>query len=183
MSRVTPLRQQYLTLKALYPDHIMFFRLGDFYETFDRDAETAGRELDLVVTGRPVSKSERIPMAGVPYHAVDVYIARLLEKGYRVAVVEQVSEPDGRGIVDREVSRVLEPIPESASDIVTPDVVARIYYDINAALTAAFNDTLEVSHDQWLKLRQPAISWRVEQMDILEAERGGALLPVQMRLF
>ncbi len=109
MARVTPLRQQYLDIKKQYPDCILFFRLGDFYETFDADAETAARELDLVLTGRPVSKEERVPMAGVPHHALEGYVARLIEKGYHVAVCEQMSEPDGRGIVDREVTRVITP--------------------------------------------------------------------------
>jgi len=109
MARVTPLRQQYLDIKKEYPDCILFFRLGDFYETFDEDAEIAARELDLVLTGRPVSKDERVPMAGVPHHALESYIARLIEKGHHVAVCEQMSEPDGRGIVDREVTRVITP--------------------------------------------------------------------------
>ena len=89
MARVTPLRQQYLDIKKEYPDCILFFRLGDFYETFDADAEVAARELDLVLTGRPVSKEERVPMAGVPHHALESYIARLIEKGFHVAVCEQ----------------------------------------------------------------------------------------------
>ncbi len=109
MVRVTPLRQQYLDIKKQYPDCILFFRLGDFYETFDADAEIAARELDLVLTGRPVSKDDRVPMAGVPYHALESYVAKLIEKGYHVAVCEQMSEPDGRGIVEREVTRVVTP--------------------------------------------------------------------------
>ncbi|MBL8116070.1 MAG: DNA mismatch repair protein MutS [Anaerolineae bacterium] len=109
MARVTPLRQQYLDIKKQYPNCILFFRLGDFYETFDEDAEIAARELDLVLTGRPVSKEERVPMAGVPHHALESYIARLIEKGYHVAVCEQLSEPDGRGIVERDVTRVITP--------------------------------------------------------------------------
>jgi DNA mismatch repair protein MutS len=109
MSEVTPLRQQYLDIKREYPECILFFRLGDFYETFDADAEIAARELDLVLTSRPVSKNQRIPMAGVPHHAVDTYIARLIEKGYHVAVCEQVTEPNGRGLVEREVTRVVTP--------------------------------------------------------------------------
>ncbi len=109
MARVTPLRQQYLDIKKQYPDCILFFRLGDFYETFDADAEVAARELDLVLTGRPVSKEERVPMAGVPHHALENYVARLIERGYHVAVCEQMSEPDGRGIVEREVTRVITP--------------------------------------------------------------------------
>ncbi len=106
---VTPIRQQYLQIKARYPDVILFFRLGDFYETFDHDAEVAARELDLVLTSRPVAKGTRVPMAGVPYHAVENYIARLIEKGYRVAIAEQVGEVTGRGLVPREVTRVVTP--------------------------------------------------------------------------
>jgi DNA mismatch repair protein MutS len=103
----TPLRQQYLDLKAQYPDAILFFRLGDFYETFDKDAEVASRELDLTLTSRPVAKNQRVPMAGVPHHAVENYVARLIEKGFRVAIAEQVGEPTGRGPMERRVERVV----------------------------------------------------------------------------
>jgi len=109
MSKVTPVRKQYLQIKARHPDAIVFFRLGDFYETFDEDAETTSRELDLVLTSRPVAKGTRVPMAGVPYHAIEGYIARLIEKGYRVAIAEQVGEVTGRGLVAREVTRVVTP--------------------------------------------------------------------------
>jgi DNA mismatch repair protein MutS len=108
-TQVTPLRQQYLDVKREYPNCILFFRLGDFYETFDEDAEVAARELDLVLTGRPVSKTQRVPMAGVPHHAIDGYVARLIEKGYHVAICEQVTEPNGKGLVEREVTRVVTP--------------------------------------------------------------------------
>ncbi|MBC8171959.1 MAG: DNA mismatch repair protein MutS, partial [Anaerolineae bacterium] len=110
MARVTPVRQQYLDIKAQYPDCILMFRLGDFYEMFDEDAETAARELDLTLTSRGFSKDvDKSPMAGVPYHAVENYIAKLIERGYHVAVCDQMSEPDGRGPVDREVTRVITP--------------------------------------------------------------------------
>ncbi len=102
----TPMRQQYLSLKSQYPDCILFFRLGDFYETFDEDAKTVARVCDVVLTSRPVGNDVRVPLAGVPYHSVDGYLARLVEAGYRVAVAEQVSEP-GNGLVDREVRRVV----------------------------------------------------------------------------
>lgn len=104
-------RQQYLDIKVQYPDCILFFRMGDFYEMFDADAEIAARELDLTLTGRSWNKDkgERSPMAGVPYHAAEGYIARLIEKGYHVAVCDQLSEPNGRGIVDRDVTRVITP--------------------------------------------------------------------------
>jgi DNA mismatch repair protein MutS len=107
---VLPLRKQYLDIKSEYPDCILLFRLGDFYETFDNDAETAARELDLTLTSRPVSKNTRVPMAGVPYHAVENYIARLIEKGYHVAVCDQVGEIGvGKGPVERQVTRVITP--------------------------------------------------------------------------
>ena len=120
MTEVTPLRQQYLDIKQKYRDCIVMFRLGDFYEMFDEDAETAARELDLVLTGRNASKSERVPMAGVPYHAVEGYIARLIEKGYHVAVCEQITEPNGRGLVEREVTRVITP-----GTIIEPELLVR----------------------------------------------------------
>jgi DNA mismatch repair protein MutS len=120
MENITPLRQQYLDVKREHPDCILFFRLGDFYETFDEDAEVAARELDLVLTGRPVSKSQRVPMAGVPHHALESYVARLIARGYHVAICEQMTEPNGRGLVERAVTRVITPgtvvEPELLSD-------------------------------------------------------------------
>ena len=102
----TPMRQQYLSLKKQYADCILLFRLGDFYETFDDDAKTVAKVCDVVLTSRPVGNDQRVPLAGVPYHSVDGYIARLIEAGYRVAIAEQVSEP-GQGLVEREVRRVV----------------------------------------------------------------------------
>ncbi|MCB0150098.1 MAG: DNA mismatch repair protein MutS, partial [Caldilineaceae bacterium] len=102
----TPMRQQYLSLKSQHADCILLFRLGDFYETFDDDARVVARVCDVVLTSRPVGNDQRVPLAGVPYHAVDVYIAKLVEAGYRVAIAEQVSEP-GKGLVEREVRRVV----------------------------------------------------------------------------
>ncbi len=106
---VTPIRQQYLEIKRRYPNAILFFRLGDFYETFDQDAEIAARELDIVLTGRNVAKGTRIPMAGIPFHAVDNYLARLIEKGYHVAICEQVGDQPLKGLFPREVVRVVTP--------------------------------------------------------------------------
>jgi len=103
----TPIREQYLQLKAQYPNTILFFRLGDFYETFDDDAELVAQELDIVLTSRPVAKGERVPMAGVPYHAVENYIAKLIERGHRVAIAEQIGEPTGRGPMERRIARVV----------------------------------------------------------------------------
>jgi DNA mismatch repair protein MutS len=106
---ITPIRQQYLDIKKDYPDTIVFFRLGDFYETFDQDAETTSRELDLVLTGRNVAKGTRVPMAGIPYHAVENYLARLIEKGYHVAICEQVGEQPSKGLFPRQVVRIVTP--------------------------------------------------------------------------
>ncbi len=106
---ITPIRQQYLDIKRQYPDTIVFFRLGDFYETFDHDAEITSRELDIVLTSRGVSKGTRIPMAGIPYHAVENYLSRLIERGYHVAICEQVGEQPAKGIFPRKVVRVVTP--------------------------------------------------------------------------
>jgi DNA mismatch repair protein MutS len=106
---VTPIRQQYLDIKKKYPDAILFFRLGDFYETFDSDAETTSRELDIVLTSRNVAKGMRIPMAGIPYHAAENYLSRLIDRGYHVAICEQVGEQPVKGLFPREVTRVVTP--------------------------------------------------------------------------
>jgi len=106
---VSPARQQYLDIKRDYPNTILFFRLGDFYETFDEDAELTARELDIVLTSRAVGKGTRVPLAGIPYHAVENYLARLIEKGYHVAICEQIGETPVKGIFPRKVTRVVTP--------------------------------------------------------------------------
>ncbi len=106
----SPLRRQYLDIKAQNPDAIVMFRLGDFYETFDDDARTAAEVLEIVLTGRDMGNAGRVPMAGVPAHALESYLARLIRRGYKVAICEQVSEPTtGPGLVDRAVVRVVTP--------------------------------------------------------------------------
>jgi DNA mismatch repair protein MutS len=106
----TPVRRQYLAIKKRYPNTIVFFRLGDFYETFDEDAKLVAQACDIVLTSRPVGKDQRVPLAGVPYHAVDGYLAKLIEAGYKVAIVEQTSDPkESKGLVAREVVRVVTP--------------------------------------------------------------------------
>src|SRR5688572_8272619 len=106
---ITPIRQQYLDIKKEYPDTILFFRLGDFYETFDEDAEITARDLDIVLTSRPIGKGVRVPLAGIPYHAVENYLARLIEKGHHVAICEQIGEQPNKGIFPRKVIRVVTP--------------------------------------------------------------------------
>ena len=110
MSAVTPMMQHYIKTKEEYEDCILFYRLGDFYEMFFEDAETVSRELELTLTGKDCGLTERAPMCGVPFHAADNYINRLVEKGYKVAICEQMEDPRlAKGIVKREVIRVVTP--------------------------------------------------------------------------
>ena len=108
----TPMKRQYNAIKENNQDCILFFRLGDFYEMFNEDAVTASKELELTLTTRDRNKppEERTPMCGVPYHSVDSYIARLVQKGYKVAICEQTEDPSqAKGIVTRDVIRVVTP--------------------------------------------------------------------------
>ncbi|MEN8173104.1 MAG: DNA mismatch repair protein MutS, partial [Chloroflexota bacterium] len=105
----TPVRRQYLSIKSQYPETILFFRLGDFYETFDDDAETVARVLDIVLTSRSVGKGQRVPMAGIPHHAVENYLGRLIAKGYHVAICDQTSTEPVDGLMPRDVVRVITP--------------------------------------------------------------------------
>ena len=110
MANLTPMMQQYLELKERYSDCLLFFRLGDFYEMFFEDALTASRELEIVLTARDCGLPERAPMCGVPYHSVNSYINRLIEKGYKVAICEQLEDPAlAKGLVERDVIRVITP--------------------------------------------------------------------------
>lgn len=105
----TPMMQQYMEVKKQYPDCLLFFRMGDFYELFLEDAEIGAKALDITLTSRARGQDGRIPMAGVPYHAVDSYLAKLIKSGFKVAICEQVSLPDGKGLVDRKVIRIVTP--------------------------------------------------------------------------
>ena len=107
---LSPMMQQYFQVKKEYPGVILFFRLGDFYEMFFDDAKTASKELDLVLTGRDCGQEERAPMCGVPFHSADSYIAKLVSRGYKVAICEQTEDPKAaKGIVKRDVIRVVTP--------------------------------------------------------------------------
>lgn len=108
MATLSPMMQQYMQLKAQNPDTLLFFRVGDFYEMFFDDALTASRELELTLTGKDCGLEERAPMCGVPFHAVDTYVARLVEKGYRVAIGEQMQDPAlAKGLVERDIIRIV----------------------------------------------------------------------------
>src|SRR4030066_1341556 len=107
---ITPIRQQYLRIKRKYPHAIVLFRLGDFYETFDEDAKITSRELEIVLTSREMGKGNKIPLAGIPYHALDGYLAKLINRGYKVAICEQLTKPgETKGIVERDVVRLVTP--------------------------------------------------------------------------
>ena len=110
MEELTPMMQKYLETKKEHPDCILFYRLGDFYEMFFEDALTASKELEITLTGKSCGLKERAPMCGVPYHAVDGYLNKLVSKGYKVAICEQVEDPkQAKGLVKREVTRIVTP--------------------------------------------------------------------------
>lgn len=110
MAEYSPMMQKYLETKEQYKDCILFYRLGDFYEMFFDDAITASRELEITLTGKDCGQAERAPMAGIPFHAAEIYISRLVEKGYKVAICEQLQDPkEAKGIVERGVIRVVTP--------------------------------------------------------------------------
>ena len=105
---LSPMMEHWRKVKDAHPDCLVFYRLGDFYEMFFEDAEKGSKILDLTLTGRDCGLKERAPMCGVPYHAVDAYIQKLVEAGERVAIVEQLSDPkESKGMVDRDVIRIV----------------------------------------------------------------------------
>ena len=109
-AQLSPMMQHYMETKKQYPDCILFYRLGDFYEMFFEDAKIASKELELTLTGKDCGLEERAPMCGVPYHAVDVYLSRLVQRGYKVAIAEQMEDPrQAKGLVKREVTRIVTP--------------------------------------------------------------------------
>ena len=132
---LSPMMQQYFQIKKEYPGVILFFRLGDFYEMFFDDAKTASRELDLVLTGRDCGQEERAPMCGVPFHSADGYIAKLVSRGYKVAICEQMEDPaTAKGIVKRDVIRVITPGTVIESNILEDGVnnyLCSIYKSVN----------------------------------------------------
>jgi len=103
----SPARRQYLRIKSQYPDAILMYQVGDFYETFDEDAQIASRELQIVLTSRAYGEDERVPLAGIPLHALENYVGKLIARGYKVAICDQISEATGKGVVERAVTRIL----------------------------------------------------------------------------
>jgi DNA mismatch repair protein MutS len=127
----TPLRQQYLQIKKQFPDTIVFFRLGDFYESFDDDAKKVADACNIVLTARDMGTGSRVPLAGVPYHALDTYLARIINAGHKVAIVEQTSDEAINGLMTREVVRVVTP-----GTVVEPGLLEEKRNNYLAALVA-----------------------------------------------
>ena len=130
--KLSPMMKQYMEIKEQYKDCILFFRLGDFYEMFFDDAYTASKELELTLTGKNCGQDERAPMCGVPFHAADAYIYRMVEKGYKVAICEQVEDPkEAKGLVKREVVRIATPGTNTDMDTLNEEsnnYIMCIYY-------------------------------------------------------
>ncbi len=154
MAELTPMMRQYMEIKEQNQDSILFFRLGDFYEMFGADARTASRELDLTLTSRDKDKTksaeERIPMCGIPYHASDAYIARLIAKGYKVAICEQTEDPAAaKGLVKRDIIRVVTPgtvIDSACLEEGRSNFCAALYLDDNNAALCACDISTGKTH-------------------------------------
>lgn len=145
MAKLSPMMEQYLETKEQYKDCILFYRLGDFYEMFFDDAKLASRELELTLTGRNCGLEERAPMCGVPFHAADTYIARLVERGYKVAICEQMEDPAlAKGLVKRDVIRVVTPGTLTSQAMLREDennYICSVYYDEKAGeLAVCYSD-------------------------------------------
>ena len=201
---MTPIRSQYLKIKGAHPDAILLFRMGDFYETFDDDAVLFAKELEITLTSRSMGKGPKVPLAGVPAHSLDTYLARLIKKGHKVAICEQISDPaTSKGLVDRDVVRVVTPgtVLESALlDHKTNNYLAAVsesngraglaYIDIT---TGEFSATELTLHELPLELeRIEAAEVLVSNFDDLpnwtDAASNGAvpryeLTPVEARSF
>src|SRR5512136_23670 len=183
---VTPLRKQYLRVKQKYPEAIVFFRLGDFYETFDEDAKVASRELDVVLTSREMGKGQRVPMAGVPHHALDNYLAKLINRGHKVAICEQLTPP-GKGLVERDVVRVVTPgtvVEPGLLEVTANNYLVSVVVDGDRAglahvdITTSEFATAQIPLDHLipeLERLHPSEVLVPRNLDLPELERFGAL--------
>src|SRR2546428_2704224 len=177
--------QQYHQLKSRYPGMLLMFRLGDFYELFYDDALVAARELEITLTSREIGKGKRIPMCGVPYHAVDAYLARLVERGHRVAVCEQLEDPrKAKGLVHRDVVRVVTPgtaleqslLPHNANNYLVAACPAGSVWGVAAAdlSTGEFQVTEIAGEDRDSRLTEELA--RLAPREILAPEGDSARL-------
>ena len=179
----TPARRQYLRIKKEHQDEVLLFRMGDFYETFDDDARILSRELEIALTSREMGRGQRVPLAGIPYHALEPYLARLINKGYKVAICEQTSDPaTSLGLVDREVVRVVTPgtvIEESLLEGKANNYLASVVVDGDeAGLAYADITTSEFATSQFPLSHLPVELGRLAPSEVLAPE-GHDDLPVQ----
>ena len=179
--RITPLRRQYLKVKREHLGAIVLFRLGDFYETFDDDARTVAADLDIVLTSREMGKGQRVPMAGIPHHALESYLARLIRRGHKVAICDQVGDPaQSQGLVDREVVRVVTPgtvvepslLTEKANNylvaaVVRDDAAGLAYADITTAEFATAQLPLSALASEIERLAPPELLLAEGQESVL----------------
>ena len=177
---MTPMMRQYLEIKELNRDSILFFRLGDFYEMFGDDARTASKELDLVLTSRDKSTDdpeERVPMCGVPYHAAEAYIARLIAKGYKVAICEQMEDPaTAKGLVDRDIVRIVTPgtlMESSMLDEGRPNYLCSVYLGAASAVCFADLSTGDISVTEFPENDFRHIENEISSFSPAEAILGG----------
>jgi len=186
---LTPVRRQYLRIKQRYPEAIVLFRLGDFYETFDEDARLVSKLLEITLTSREMGKGQRFPMAGIPYHALNNYMARLINRGYKVAICEQLSPP-GQGLVERDVVRVVTPgtvIEPSLLEGTANNYLASVVLDNDRAglahvdITTSEFATTEVPTDRLLpelERLHPSEILIPRSLDFPDLSRLGAVSPI-----
>ena len=167
MSKVTPMIQQYLEIKESYRDAILFYRMGDFYEMFFEDAVIASRELEITLTSRDKQAEDPVPMCGVPHHAVSGYIAKLLERDYKVALCEQVEDPrQAKGLVRREVVRLITPGTLLDSlDGKSPNYLAAVHLFSGDKCGLAF---LDLSTADFRMTQTENITWLLEELRRIE---------------
>ncbi|MBC7087291.1 MAG: DNA mismatch repair protein MutS [Tissierellales bacterium] len=169
MTEMTPMMKQYMSIKEKYKDSILFFRLGDFYEMFFEDALIASKELELTLTQRESGLEEKAPMCGVPHHVAEQYIYRLVEKGYKVAVCDQVEDPAlAKGIVKREIVKVVTPgtiVDSLALDEKSNNFLASIYFDdYGVGLSYVDNSTGEIYTTQFITSESDKLSFLVDEL-------------------
>lgn len=180
VNKLTPMFKQYMQVKVEYPDEIVFYRLGDFYEMFFDDALKASRALDITLTGRDCGLEERAPMCGVPFHSADNYIAKLIEKGYRVAICEQLSDPQKNGLVERGIIKIITPGTALEDAALIPNknnYLTCIYSDKNlnkfgiawSDISTGSLEVCEVSGENSVKLLEDVLV-RIKPSEIVAAE-------------
>ena len=172
MENYTPMMQHYLKVKAEYPEALVFYRLGDFYEMFFEDAKIAAYELDLVLTARSAGSREKVPMCGVPHHAVYPYLQRLINKGYKIAMVEQLEDPsEAVGLVKRDVVRVITPgtvIEELADEFNTVYLASLYDYQYGYALAVCEVATGKIIvkkiDNNLISLKQLVLNYNIKEL-------------------